>query len=328
MLITRRQLILILAVTIFYLVGQLLTGTEPVVAALFTIAILFGMLAIFVGGGLRSAAGCLNAILIGKFLMIGIIIKIILFSPADGMLYAPRTTALVMALGFVGLAFGTMIQSRIYCPQLSSMNQPFDDRMLLSFAIVLFVLSYLGYFAGMIPATHGEGIQTGGWLGVARALGSLKSLSIVPALLYLWRRNSRRWLMHPLILGMLMWGVTIGIFSTNKQDTMEPFAFFISVGFLRYGWKDIRLLSLASVGLFFFALIVFPYSQYVRHAGGRDGSFEHRAEVTKEVFWRISSNQDFRSTIAERVSKEHSYFDLASLAPFGRLAMVGEADQL
>src|SRR6266404_5496087 len=158
--VTRQQLVAVLAMTFFYLAGQLWNGTEPAVAALFALAILCGTLSIFAGGGLRYASGCLNAILIGKFLLIGIAIKIILLEPADRTLFAPRTTALVMAIGFAGLLVGTIIQSHVYCPQSLSMNQPFSDRMLLSFSFMLFVLSYLGYFTAMIPATQGEGIQT------------------------------------------------------------------------------------------------------------------------------------------------------------------------
>jgi hypothetical protein len=328
MLITRQQLILILAIASLYFIGQIVAGTDTAIAVLFAVAILFGILAIFAGGGLRSALGCLNAILIAKFLLIGIAIKILLLQPADQTLDAPHTTALVMALGFGGVLVGTLIQSRLYCPQSWLINQLFSMPMLLSFSIVLFVVSYLGYFAGMIPATHGEGVQTGGWLGIARTLGSLKSLSIVPALIYLWRINTRRWMTHPIIIGMLGWSIVIGIFSTSKQDAIEPLVFYVFVGLLRYGWRDLRLWSIASLGLLYFAVIVFPYSQYVRDAGGRKGTFADRAEITEDVFWRMTSNQEFRSTITERVTKTNPYFNIGLLAPFSRLAMVSEADRL
>lgn len=326
--VTRPQLLLILGITNFYFVGQLFAGTDGAVASLFAVAILFGFLAVLAGGGLRTAVGCLNGVLIAKFLLIGIAIKILLLQPSDQALDAPRTTGLVMALGFGGLFIGTLIQARLYCPTSWSMNYPFSLRMLLSFTIVLFVVSYLGYFGAMIPATQGEGVQTGGWLGIARTLGSLKSLSIVPALMLLWRMNTRRWLTHPLIVGMLLWAAIIGVFSTSKQDAIEPLVFYALVGFLRYGWQDLRLWSLASIGLVYFAVIVFPYSQYVRDAGGRKGTFEERAKVTKDVFWRITSNQDFRSAINERVTNKAPYFTIGLLAPFSRLAMVAEADRL
>jgi hypothetical protein len=326
-LIMRQQLLLVLVITSFYLVGQLIAGTEVTVAVLFALAILFGILSIFAGGGLRSAFGCLNAILIGKFLLVAVAIKILLLEPADGPLVAPRTTALVMAIGFGGLLFGTTIQSHLSCPQALSMNRPFSDRMLLSFSVVLFAISYIGYFAALIPSTQGEGIQTGGWLGFARAFGSLKSLSIVPPMFYLWRIKSHRWMTHPVILGMLTWSMVIGIFSTNKQDAMEPLAFFFLAGFLRYGFRDMRLWSVLSLGAVYYAFIIFPYSQYVRNAGAREGTFEHRIEVTKDTFWRIATDSQFRSTVSDRV-EEPGYFSQGMLSPFNRLAMIGEADKL
>jgi hypothetical protein len=90
----------------------------------------------------------------------------------------------------------------------------------------------------------------------------------------------------------------------------------------------LRLWSLVSFAVVYYALIIFPYSQHVRFAGGREGTFERRAEVIRDVFWRIASDQEFRSMLTEGASKQPSYFNLGTLAPFGRLAMVGEADRL
>ena len=84
---------------------------------------------------------------------------------------------------------------------------------------------------------------------------------------------------HPLILGLVAWSAVIGIFSTGKQDAIEPLVFYVLVGFLRYGWADARLWALVSVGLLYYAVIIYPYSQYVRSAGVGTGSFEERAAV-------------------------------------------------
>jgi hypothetical protein len=328
--ITRAQLIAVLAVSLFYMLGQLAVGTKPTVASLFSIAILFGILAVFAGGGIASAFGCLNAVLIAKFLLIGIAIKIALFQPSDSNLNTPETTAIVMAIGFFGLYIGTLAQSHLSCPKSVSLDRPYSDRMLLSLSIVLFVFSFFGYFASMIPSTQGEGLQTGGWLGIARAAGSLRSLSVVPPMFYLWRKGTSRWMTHPAILGVVIWAALVGIFSTSKQDAMEPFAFYFLIGFLRYGWWDKRLWACVSAAAVYYAVIIFPYSQYVRHAGGREGTFQQRAEVTNDAFWRVTSDQDFRSAITGRASmnKGQSYFGMSWFAPFGRLAMVAEADRL
>jgi hypothetical protein len=324
---TRQQLVLLLGITAVFLVGQLFTGTSVVVAFQFAIAILFGMLSVLAGGGLRSAFGCLNAILIGKFLLFGIIMKFILLEPADVTLRSPETTGLVMATGFLGLFIGTIVQSRFSCPQYWSMNRPTSDDMLLAFSIVIFTLSYLGYFAAMIPSTHGEGIRTGGWLGFARAFASLKSFAIVPPMLYLWRKKARLWMTHPAILALLTWSAIVGIFSTSKEDALEPLAFYALVGFMRYGLCNIRLWLFVSASSFYYAVIIFPYAQYVRHNGGREGSLAQRAEVTKDTFWRIASDPNFRSATSERVSTA-VYFKEPALSPFNRFAMVGEADRL
>jgi hypothetical protein len=325
--VTRNELILIVTVTLLYLIGQLLTGTDPVVASLFSIAIFFGALSVFAGGGLASAFGCLNAILIGKFLLFGIAVKIALCQPSDDSLSAPPTTALVMALGFIGLFVGTLIQHRLPCPRFLSMNRPLGDRLLRSLSIVLFITGYAAYFASMIPDISGQGLQTGGWLGIARTLGSLRSLSIIPSMLYLWQIRTRLWMMHPVVISLLAWGTLVGIFSTGKLEAMEPLVFYVLLGFLRYGWRDLRLWSLVSLGTIYYAMILFPYSQYVRGNGGRQGTFAQRAEVTKYTFLRVATDQNFRTTLSNREDKG-SYFGSGQLSPFGRLAMVGEADRL
>jgi hypothetical protein len=132
---------------------------------------------------------------------------------------------------------------------------------------------------------------------------------------------------HPVILILLAWSVMIGIFSTSKQEAMEPIAFYALVGFLRYGWRDMRIWSFVSLGVVYYALIIFPYSQYVRDNGGRQGSFGQRAEVTKDVFLRTVTDRSFRSAVTDRVTPT-GYFQQSSLSPFSRLAMVGEADKL
>lgn len=327
MTLTRQQLILALATASLTFAAQLLARTSAEVAALFSIAIFFGIMSVFAAGGLQSAFGCLNAILIGKFLLVGVVLKSLILEPSDGPLHAPETTALVMAIGFTGLFVGTAVQARLYCSQTFSLNQTFDLRMLFSFAVVLSAASYLGYFASLIPSANGQGIQTGGWLGIARSMASLKSFAIVPPMLYLWRTRSRLWMTHPVILSLLAWGALVGIFSTSKQDAMEPLLFYVLVGFMRYGFRDIRLWSLVSTGVLYYGIIVFPYAQYVRHSGGREGTIMQRVEVTKDTFLRIITDGDFRTATTEHVN-EGVYFRQGALSPFNRLAMVGEADKL
>ena len=132
---------------------------------------------------------------------------------------------------------------------------------------------------------------------------------------------------HPVIVAILIWSAAVGLFSTGKQEAIQPLACFFLVGFLRYGFRDTKLWSVVGLGVVYYAIIVFPYSQYVRTAGAREGTFERRIEITKDTFWRIATDSQFRSTVSDRVEKP-GYFSQEMLSPFNRLAMVGEADEL
>lgn len=322
--VTRRQLVLALVITGFYWAGQLLTGTDSIVSSVLAGAIFFGMLSIFAGGGLRCAIGVLNAVLVGKFLLLGIAVKIILFEAADGTLKAPLFTALVMLLGFLGVFIGTWIQASLAFPRIKFVSHFESNRETLVFSMVLFVLSYFGYF---VVTSQGQSWLTGGSRGIFSVMAVFSSWSIIPPMVYLWKTGSKLWMTHPVILSMLAWGTTLGLLSTSKQGAMEPLVFYVLFGFLRYGLWDLRLWSIAVAAVMLFVGIVYPYSQYVRNAGGREGSIGQRSEVITEVLSRMINDQEFRLKLSKTAGPA-SYFEESALAPFGRLAMVGEADKL
>jgi hypothetical protein len=110
---------------------------------------------------------------------------------------------------------------------------------------------------------------------------------------------------------------------------METLIFYMLVGASRYGLRDKRLLALGAMGIFYYAAIIYPYSQYVRSHGGREGGLAERFAAIKDVFERVATNRDFRGDIlATAEDSNGSYLDNETLKPFGRLAMVGEADKL
>jgi hypothetical protein len=326
MVLTRSQVVLTIILTASSLAGQIVAGTNGKVAVLFSCAILFGILSIFAGGGLTSIFGFLNAILIGKFLLVAVALKSIMGEPTDGPLRSPFTTGWVMAVGFFGVWLATALQSQLRTPDSLLLGKTFSMQMLLCFSIAMVVTTYGGYLLSLSQDAQAGSTQTGGLVGIAHIMGSLKSLSIVPPMLYFWRTKSRLWMTHPVILLLLGWSATVGVFSTGKQEAIEPLVFYVLVGFIRYGWRNTRLWSLVALGLVYYAVIIFPYSQYIRHNGGRAGSIQDRVTATKEAFLRIATSSDFRSEEERKESK--AYYFNASLSAFSRLAMVGEADRL
>jgi hypothetical protein len=299
------------------------------VASLFSAAILFGLYSIWCAGGLWTAFGALNAILIAKFLLIGIALKTMLLDPSDKNLLSAESTAAVMAIGFLGLLIGTWIERHLPMPRRPLISGISGSRMYLALTIVFLVCGYGGYLVGLSPDLAGEGIQTGGVFGIARSLGDLKSFAIVPALFFAWSRRSPRFMTHPLVVGVLIMGVVSGVFTSSKQGAMESLVFYALVGMLRYGIRDKRIWAVTAVGLFYYVAIVYPYSQYVRANGGREGNLSERIEVMKEVFWSVATISDFRNGVLARTEDTNaSYLGDEALKPFGRLAMVGEADKL
>jgi hypothetical protein len=312
-----------------YLVGQMATGTSVYVAALFSVAILFGLYSVWAAGGLFTAIGALNAILIAKFLLIGIVLKIMMWDPADKNLLAADSTAAVMAFGFLGLWIGTSIQRQLPAPRDPFIPQITDPRMYLALTLVFLVLGYCGYAIGLSPDLAGEGIQTGGALGIARVFGGLRSFAIVPALFYAWARRSSRFMTHPLPLLVLSVGIVGGIFSTAKLEAMEPVVSWLLVGSLRYGLRDKRIMMLGAMAALYYAAIVYPYSQYVRNHGGRQGSLSARVRSMEDVLWLVVTDNGFRHAVLEKGEDPNSsYLGSETLKPFGRLAMVGQADRL
>jgi hypothetical protein len=101
------------------------------------------------------------------------------------------------------------------------------------------------------------------------------------------------------------------------------------VGGVWFGFRDKRLWALAGIAIFYYAAIIYPYSQYVRNVGGREGSLHERVLVMKDVFWKVVTDDEFRQIIlAKRSDEGPSYLDNEALKPFSRFAMVGEADAL
>jgi hypothetical protein len=299
------------------------------VAFLFSAAILFGLYSVWAAGGLLTAFGALNAILIAKFLLIAIALKVLILDPADKNLLSAESTAAVMAIGFLGLLIGTAVQRRLPAPRTPFIPEVGGASMYLALTIVFLIFGYGGYLVGLGPDLAGEGLQTGGVLGFARLLGSLKSFAVVPALYFAWARQSPRFLSDPLVIVVLAIGVIGGIFTTSKLDAMEPLVLWILVGALRYSIRDKRVLALAAAGVFYYATIVYPYSQYVRSHGGREGSLSARVQIVKDVFLQVVTDSDFRNTLLAKTEDPNgSYLGNDTLKPFGRLAMVGEADKL
>ena len=319
-----------IAISCFLLLwGQLLTGTNPMVAVLLTLAIAFGLCSIPVAGGIRYPAGSLNFILVTKFLLIGVVLKLIAFEPSDNTLHAPERTAGVMAVGFLALLIASSVQKSLPTSGLVIVPRLTDPIIYLSLTIVFVVVGYGGYFLALASNFGGGETQTGGILGIARVFDLFSPMAVIPALYYAWASGAKRFLSHPVPLTVLAIGILIGIITTSKESALAPGVFYLLTGACRYGVWDKRLWALAGAGLLYYSVIVYPYAQYVRHSGGREGNMENRLEAMQEALILTLTDPQFRDSVEDKLSKgEASYFESERLHPFSRMAMIGEADRL
>jgi hypothetical protein len=278
-------------------------------------------------GGIKTAPGLLNFVMILKFILIAVVLKAITFQAADSNLQAPRTTCKVMAVGFFALYIGSLIY-RHTTKVTGLVRDVTDSSMYLALTIVFSVVCLGSALALLIFQTSFTENLSGGLWGIAHQLLGGCAFSVVPAMYYAWSSGSKRFLSHPLVLAILFVVLAFGVASTSKEGIMEPLLCYLGVGVIRYGLGSKAIWGIVAAGGFFYISIVYPYSQYVRDHGGRTGSLSERLEVIKEVFFNVSTDSDYRNMVDSKISSGETYLNRESLRPVTRLAMIGEADRL
>jgi hypothetical protein len=317
----------VVLISFLCLLAQLATGTSPYAALMLSGAVAFGIMAVVQAGGISTVAGLLSGILLLRYIIVAIVVKTATWTPTDDTLQAREHTPAMIALGFLGLLVGVVIQRHLPRPKIPPIPAPQGAPLYLALTLVLFIFGYGGYF--LLNDGGGEA-RTGGIFGIAHALAQLKSFCIVPALMYAWVSGSKRFMTHPLVMVVLITGAIVGVFTTSKQNAMEPLLFYVAVSAMRYGLKDKRLWALGVAGLLYYAVVIYPYAQYSRGNGGREGDLFERAGAVKDIFWLMLTDPNYRdSAQAANIDPlKASYFESERLEPFNRLAMIGEADRL
>jgi len=306
---------------------MMVTGTDSIDAFLLAGAVWFGLISVDAAGGIKYGPGLLNFVLIFKFLLVALTIKILTFQPADSNLRAPRTTSEVMFVGFAGLYFASVLFAHL--PKIRGAVKEVSDPKFYLAAAVLFAIAGLGSAFVVLFFQTGYAVTlAGGLWGIARHFEMLEAFCVVPAMYYAWSSGSRRFLSHPLVLGILAVELLYGIASTTKQGMMEPLLCYLGVGFIRLGWRSKPLWMLIGAGGFLYVALFYPYSQYVRSHGGRDGSLAERLAVIQEVFLDLSTDSSFREAVDSQINMGDTYLGKDSLQSISRMAMIGEADRL
>lgn len=316
-------------------IGQLITGTAISIAFLFSIAILFGLCAVFATGKWNSMLGLLNLSLIFKYLLFGVLMKTAFFQPSDSPLRSPMQTATVAALGFAGVLLGTLIYRKLPKPKIRLIYPIADKNFYLCLYIILFIVGFGSWLYVYITrgdmADIGES-GVGGVFGVLGQFGGLKFLAISAAIYYAHMSKSKRLLSHPLVIFTLVISLLIGIYSTTKQGMLEPLLYLFITSLTIKGVRYKPLWNIVIIGTLLYVSIIYPFSQYIRHAGGREGSPAERIALMSSVLQAMVTDQEYRKSLSTSISYEYELQNEAYLPVAGdslsRFAMLGEADKL
>ena len=315
-------------------IGQLITGTQLETAFLFSIAILFGLCAVFATGKWNSMLGLLNLALVSNFLLFGIILKTIFLQPSDSPLLAPTQTAIVTALGFAGVLLGTLIYQKLPKSKTQLIYTIYDKNFYLILYLFLIIFGYGSWLYVYLTrqGINDVSLSVGGVFGVLGFFGGLKELSISAAIYYVWLSKSKRLLSHPLVLFTLALSILVGIYSTSKQGMLDPLLYLVLTILQIKGVRYKPLWVILISGVLLYINIIYPFSTYIRNAGGREGNTAERITLMSNVLPRMVLDKEYRNSLTTSLSQSKSkasvaYLPIASES-LNRFAMVSEADKL
>jgi len=310
---------------------QVIMGSDAAPALMLSGATFFGLLAVHAAGPL-TGIGILNFVLVTRMLLGAYVAKnVLLFQPVTENLLSPDSTADVMFLGFFAVWLATVLTHRLV-PPIPWFTRHEDLKHLRSILILMLVATVVSSVAVRFNATDGEALTGGAW-GFAKALNSVRNLSLPILMVYLWRKNADRWLLHPATIALTTLLFVIGILSNSKQAMAEPLVFFIMMTLARYGWRHPVGWVVVPIGIVMFQFFIYPISQYARNQGGVNKDPVEAAIATGDIVKSYLTEPSFREFVRKNATSGGHWDDGTAYLPenlvaMGRVALVGEADRL
>ena len=311
---------------------QIALGGDEVSSAMFAGATFFGLLSVIEAGPV-TAVGILNFLLVGRFLLGAYFIKNLLEGdPISANMIEPEHTAKVMFLGFAGVWLATFIVRR-YVRRFPLFEVSNSLEGLRVFTILLLVGGTFSLLAILIAAGSDTATVGGVW-GLAKDLVSFRTAALPALMLYLWRRNTSRWLTHPLVLAIMLFLFLQGILGSSKQGMADPFALYTMMALARYGLRHpFAWLGLPATVLLF-QFFISPIGQYARNEGARDKDPRQAAIATSDIVIGYLTDSRFRDRVLSAEQnvvdwgQKQAYYLDDKFRAFYRIAMIGEADRL
>lgn len=271
-------------------------GGNVLAAVLFTCAVLAGLAASERAGGLQTVLGIGFFSLLIKYILCGLICKLLVLESWDDRLSTPVTTAAVYCTGFVALLAVAMISRRLIKPSsygfISAPATAVDN---LKLGYILAVVGRAAsYIVTYVPSGRGPIIPFSGL--AAAGLAHLVFYGIES-------KHPLRWVHTLLVSGVLFYS---GVLGGSKQGMLTPMIVIGLAFYLKYGFRRLRLLIAGAMGIFVAFTVIYPYSQAAKSEGAAGGAGQ--LELAKEIFNSAEARNSSReSTFASLESSAMNY---------------------
>ena len=243
-------------------VVQICLGADMLVVAGLCFAVMLGVLASAVAGGIRTVVGALCFIHVLKVLLVALLLKSILLETLESNLLAPWQTSVMLICGYGSLLLACLALRVMFAGNLLIRRGlfksilPRDPQFLLALGLTMAI-------AGAVFTVVGGRFigQAGGGLGFIKSIAGMKGFSVACFVFYAHAKGWRHLLLNPLVVVSTMIISLLGVLSASKQGILEPvllagMSYYAIRGF---EWK--RYLSVGVVCYLVAQYIINPFTQ-------------------------------------------------------------------
>lgn len=322
--------LMILALVICLLAGELVSGTSLYFASMAALAVLFACLTYNILGGLGSMSGIAFARFALSTLVISQIGKAIVLERADQNLDTPRVVITVYVLYFFSAMVGTLVLSRLRLP-LPKPAEPETPTQLRYLYIVALAGGLLGAAGLFIASFQGESGMTSLRHGVSLVLSEFLPFSLVLAVDDRIRSTSGRHSFGWMALWPTLAMELQGFLGASRQGFIEPFAVIFLTAYLRgFRFRKRHFAGAAAAAAGFF-LFLSPFYLYARSARGSPTP----GELAQTMIQSLELAPSQWASIKHQVGSDAlatpgavNYFDSPSAVTLNRFALIGSDSTL
>ena len=242
-------------------IGQMVEGTDLVFAVLTAVFIGIWAVAFNTAGGIEYTSGAFiffNGLFTAIF---GLVVKILLFEPAERNLVSPRATMVCYCIGMAGMGFAAFLSRNFRSKQALLKN--FDSLASMKTGAIACLI-----FSILLAAASGSAPESGTIGSAITQINRFPLMAILLATTYEIRISGGKRSTNWIVWSAGLFDLAVGLITTSKEGMLlGPTAWFLAAMLNRFSFP-VRQILAGILGLAFMSYYLVPYSQYVRNIHG------------------------------------------------------------